>query len=158
MDIEEIEETTTLFGIKTVSPISNTIVTNHLEEELKVIKNNRSKVEELISKLGKFDERFISKKPSTAHDCDEFLYYLVKPEVLVEKIGNQNKGVFIGLHADYGFDIKSQRDKYKEDNNIFKMWVKGEIRGSVVVTSEAGLTSNVLTNETFFGCNYDYDH
>ena len=35
------------------------------------------------------------------------------------------------------------------------MWVKGEIQSSVVVTSEAGLTSNVLTNETFFGCNYD---
>jgi len=149
MDIEEFEETTTLFGIS-----FNTI---QLEEELKVIKNNRSKVEELISKLGKFDERFISKKSSTAHSEEalECLYYLVKPEVLVEKIGNQNKGVFIGLHADYGFDIKSQRDKYKEDNNIFKMWVKGEIQSSVVVTSEAGLTSNVLTNETFFGCNYD---
>jgi len=120
--------------------------------------NNRKNVEELISKLGKFDEKFLTKEPSRPYNsnANECYYYLVKPAVLIEKKGNKNKGVITGTHLDYGdLNILSQRKQYKEDNNVFNMWVKGEIKGSVFVTNEQYYPINLLNNERYFGCNFN---
>ena len=120
---------------------------------------NILKTKELIDNMGKFDKKFITHIPKTAYskDANECLSYKVKTEVLFEKIGNKNKGVFQGVSIEYG-DFKINREQYKEDNNIFNMWINGKIQGSVLITSNAGFTINALNNEIFFGCNYDYIH
>ena len=126
--------------------------------ELEEFNNKRKNIEDLISKLGKFDEKFITKELSKSYNSilDECVCYRVKPEVLVEKVGNKNKGVVSGTHIDYGeMDIFSQRKKYKEDNNVFNMWVDGKIEGSVLVTNEHYYPINILNNERYFGCNFD---
>lgn len=126
--------------------------------ELEEFNNKIKNIEDLISKLGKFDKKFITKEPSKSYssDSNECVYYLVKPEVLVEKVGNKNKGIITGHHVDYGgIDIFSQRKKYKEDNNVFNMWVNGKIEGSVLVKNEQYYPINILNNERYFGCNFN---
>jgi hypothetical protein len=134
---------------------------DYIKESVKHIYDNRIKVEELIFKLGKFDERLINHKSKTEHkeSVNECLSYLVRPEVLIEKIGNKDKGVFHGTHIDYG-DLKSQRIKHKEDMNVFKMWERGDIKGSVIISSMSGgnlngTPINIINNEIFYGCYYD---
>jgi hypothetical protein len=158
MDLSDFDKITTL-GVTPSTDISKSNpALNYIEETVKHIEKNRHNVENLISKLGKFDSKFINKESSTVHNSEtlECSYYLVTPAVLVEKTGNANKGMFTGPHIDYGVDIELQRAKYKDDTNIFKMWVKGEIQGSVVVTGDAGFVRNRLTNETFHGCSYPW--
>jgi hypothetical protein len=157
MDLSDFDKITSI-GLRPSTQINKSNpALNYIEEAVKTIDKNRPKVEELISKLGKFDERFIDREPTTAHspEAAECLSYLVKPEVLIEKIGNKNKGVYKGTHIDYG-DLNLQRTQYKEDKNVFNMWVKGEIPGSLVATNNAGFTMNLLNNETFFGCSYPW--
>jgi len=129
----------------------NTI--GYLEDMIEETNKNRPKIEEFIKKIGKVDSKFLTAEPnySKLKNDDYFICEIVRPAVLFEKIGNANKGVVFGPHIDYG-DMKLQREKYRDDKNVYNMWVKGEIQGSVLMNPSNMGPENVLTGELFFGC------
>lgn len=157
MDLSDLNETIEEYGKNNtwVKPPNKTQFSNYIENVVDEIEKSRSKVESLIDKLGKVDSKFLTAKPdySKRKDSDERIFDLVRPEVLIEKVGNCNKGVITGPHIDYG-DLKSERIKYKEEHNLFKMWVDGKIQGSLLIKGNITCPENVLTNEKFFGCSY----
>jgi hypothetical protein len=128
-------------------------ISNYTNDAFDYIEGNMVKTKELINKLGKVDKKFLTSTPnySKIKDEDCFICEIIRPAVLFEKIGNDNKGIVTGLHKDYG-DLKSQRKDYKEDKNVYNMWVKGEIQGSVLVNASNMGPENILTGELFFGC------
>jgi len=126
---------------------------NYINDAFDYIEDNMIKTKEIIKKLGKVDNRFLTSTPnySKIKDDDYFICEIFRPAVLFEKIGNANKGVVFGPHKDYG-DMKLQREKHRDDKNVYNMWVKGEIQGSVLMNPSHMGPENVLTGELFFGC------
>jgi nucleoside-specific outer membrane channel protein Tsx len=126
---------------------------NYINDAFDYVECNMIKTKEIIDKLGKVDNRFLTSAPnySKIKDDDYFICEIFRPAVLFEKIGNANKGVVFGPHKDYG-DMKLQREKHRDDKNVYNMWVKGEIEGSVLMNPSHMGPENVLTGELFFGC------
>lgn len=126
---------------------------NYINDAFDYVEYNMIKTKEIIDKLGKVDNRFLTSTPnySKIKDDDYFICEIFRPAVLFEKIGNANKGVVFGPHKDYG-DMKLQREKHRDDKNVYNMWVKGEIEGSVLMNPSHMGPENVLTGELFFGC------
>jgi len=112
-------------------------------------------IEEIIEKISKIDKKYIDYQPRSNPKNPELEFEIYRPAVLVEKIGNKDKGVVTGPNVMY-HKVLNCRKQRKDDTNVFKMWAEGKIPGSVLVTTEAGFVSNQLNGETFFGCWYPW--
>jgi len=153
MDLSDFDKLTTLAMRPSTTLNKDNPTIKYIEDTVKSIDINRSKVKNLIKKIGKVDSKFLTVEPnySKIKDDDYFICEIFRPAVLFEKIGNANKGVVFGPHKDYG-DMKLQREKHRDDKNVYNMWVKGEIQGSVLMNPSHMGPENVLTGELFFGC------
>ena len=157
MDLKDFEKPTLLGERPTKQYEKNSTVLKHIENVVETLDNNMKRTTQLINKLGKVNDVFLTAIPNYAlrKNRDELMYDLIRPAVLVEKTGNHNKGIVNGQHIDYDNCIK-QRIETKKNKNVFYMWLKGEIKDSIVIDSECGFVRNKLTDETFYGCNYPF--